>query len=222
MRRWRSSARSTATGVPVRLLCSIPRGVDAELGSQALGARAEIALCGISEAEASPLFDGLKLELARIESLFSLYRTDSALAQLNRDQILRNPDPSMLHLLSEARAVFTATEGAFDPTVQPLFDLHAGAFAEGRSVGADEVQHVRRRVGFQHVPLSPQSIRFQRGGMALNLNGIAQGYATDRLAFFLKGAGLRHILVNAGEIRALGDGRGRDGVYRSPAAGPSH
>ncbi|SEJ29728.1 thiamine biosynthesis lipoprotein [Pseudooceanicola nitratireducens] len=176
---------------------------------QALGARAEIAVCGISQAEAASLFDGLELELSRIESLFSLYRTDSALAQLNRDQILRNPDPAMLHLLSEARAVFTATEGAFDPTVQPLFDLHARAFGEGRRVGADEVQHARRRVGFQHVSLSPQAIRFQRGGMALTLNGIAQGYATDRLASLLKSAGLRHILVNAGEIRALGDGQGQ-------------
>ncbi|OWU81743.1 NosX protein [Oceanicola sp. 22II-s10i] len=175
---------------------------------QALGARAEIALCGISQAEAASLFDGLELELSRIESLFSLYRTDSALAQLNRDQILRNPDPAMLHLLSEARAVFTATEGAFDPTVQPLFDLHARAFGEGRRFGADEVQHARRRVGFQHVSLSPQAIRFQRGGMALTLNGIAQGYATDRLASLLKSAGLRDILVNAGEIRALGDGQG--------------
>lgn len=183
---------------------------------QALGARVQIALCGISQAEAAPLFDGLELELLRIESLFSLYRTDSALARLNRDQILRNPDPAMLHLLSEARAVFTATEGAFDPTVQPLFDLHARAFAEGRRVGADEVQQVRRGVGFDHVSLSPQAIRFHRAGMALTLNGIAQGYATDRLATLLKSAGLRDILVNAGEIRALGDGQGQGWTVSVP------
>ena len=79
---------------------------------QALGARVQIALCGISQAEAAPLFDGLELELLRIESLFSLYRTDSALARLNRDQILRNPDPAMLHLLSEARAVFRGARAA--------------------------------------------------------------------------------------------------------------
>jgi thiamine biosynthesis lipoprotein len=183
---------------------------------QALGARVQIALCGISQAEAAPLFDGLELELLRIESLFSLYRTDSALARLNRDQILRHPDPDMLHLLSEARAVFTATEGAFDPTVQPLFDLHARAFAEGRRAGADEVQQVRRGVGFDHVSLSPQAIRFHRAGMALTLNGIAQGYATDRLATLLKSAGLRDILVNAGEIRALGDGQGQGWTVSVP------
>ncbi len=44
--------------------------------------------------------------------------------------------------------------------------------------------------------------------MALTLNGIAQGYITDRVADVLRTAGLRHCLVDMGEIRALGPRRG--------------
>ena len=40
--------------------------------------------------------------------------------------------------------------------------------------------------------------------MALTLNGIAQGYITDRITEQLKQAGLEHALVDMGEIRGLG------------------
>jgi thiamine biosynthesis lipoprotein len=58
--------------------------------------------------------------------------------------------------------------------------------------------------------------------MALTLNGIAQGYVADRVAALLRAEGLTDVLVNTGEMRALGghpdggawpvsfdDGRGR-------------
>src|SRR5699024_9464578 len=51
--------------------------------------------------------------------------------------------------------------------------------------------------------LSDTSITL-RPGMALTLNGIAQGYATDRIAEMLRVEGLDNIFVDAGEFRALG------------------
>ena len=41
-------------------------------------------------------------------------------------------------------------------------------------------------------------------GAAITLNGIAQGYATDRVVDVLRARGLSTTLVNMGEIRALG------------------
>ena len=40
--------------------------------------------------------------------------------------------------------------------------------------------------------------------MAVTLNGIAQGYVTDRVAERLKAEGMDRVLVDMGEIRALG------------------
>jgi thiamine biosynthesis lipoprotein len=40
--------------------------------------------------------------------------------------------------------------------------------------------------------------------MALTLNGIAQGYITDRVADLLRSYGFDHVLINMGETRALG------------------
>ena len=40
--------------------------------------------------------------------------------------------------------------------------------------------------------------------MQLTLNGIAQGFITDRISDILKQAGYQHVLVELGETRALG------------------
>ena len=51
-----------------------------------------------------------------------------------------------------------------------------------------------------------QAVRFLRPGMAMTLNGIAQGYASDRIAALLRAQGLRDVMVNAGEVMAMGQG----------------
>jgi thiamine biosynthesis lipoprotein len=52
--------------------------------------------------------------------------------------------------------------------------------------------------------VSPDRIAFSRQGMALSLNGIAQGYITDRVVALLRTNGIDHSVVNMGESRALG------------------
>ena len=51
---------------------------------------------------------------------------------------------------------------------------------------------------------SDDRVALIRHGAAITLNGIAQGYATDRVVDMLRQAGLSTTLVNMGEIRAIG------------------
>jgi hypothetical protein len=51
---------------------------------------------------------------------------------------------------------------------------------------------------------SGDRVALVKRGAAITLNGIAQGYATDRVVERLRGAGLSATLVNIGEIRAIG------------------
>lgn len=170
----------------------------------ALGAHAEIRLAGLTYAEAEPTFARVEKELDRLEGLFSLYRSESALVRLNRDGRLKEPAPEMLELLGLSQSIHDRTEGLFDPSVQPLFDLYARRAAEGRLPGRDELDAAQARVGFGAVEVSPDAIRFARPGMSLTLNGIAQGFITDRIAALLRTAGVKNVLVDIGEIRALG------------------
>ncbi|GAA0567250.1 FAD:protein FMN transferase [Caenispirillum bisanense] len=166
----------------------------------ALGGAAEMIL----PAEALPLLPRLQAEIARLEAVFSLYRPDSALSRLNAAGRLEAPPLELVDLMGRARAVSALTGGAFDVTVQPLWSLHARHARAGTRPAAAELGAARALVDWQAVSVAPDAVRFARPGMAVTLNGIAQGYITDRVADLLRREGLTEVLVSLGETRALG------------------
>lgn len=175
----------------------------------ALGASASIRIEGRTRDEVAGLLRACVQEIARLEAIFSLYRRDSELSRLNRDGGLDQPSADLLALLTTTRGVHEVTGGAFDPTIQPLWDLYARHFRNGpadRAAGPppDRLEQMLLRVGLNNVAVSPAAVRFKHRGMAMTLNGIAQGYITDRVSDVLRSHGLSKVLVNVGEIRALG------------------
>lgn len=167
----------------------------------AMGASASLAIVGLPEDEAERLIDKVRTEIGRLETIFSLYRPDSAITRLNREGALEGPPFEFLSLLTTARAIHRATGGAFDPTVQPVWALLA------QTRGAPDrnaLARARALIGLDRLHADPQRVSFETPGMALTLNGIAQGYATDRVAALLKSAGFENILISIGEIAAIG------------------
>lgn len=177
----------------------------------ALGAEAEMVL---PAADAGRLIALTLAEVGRLERIFSLYRDDSALVRLNREGRLEAPPIELVELLARAEAVSAASGGAFDVTVQPLWEAYAAHFSRP---GADPagpphavIDAALARVDWRAVEVDPARIRFGKPGMAVTLNGIAQGYITDRVAGRFRTEGFDNILLSLGETRALGthpDGR---------------
>jgi thiamine biosynthesis lipoprotein len=110
--------------------------------------------------------------LRGIERQFSLF-TGSELRRLNAMGRLAHPSDELLAVLRLAGQVHDATAGAFDPSVQPLW--------QARRLGQDEAA-AAALVGWQNIHIDQAEIRLMFPGMALTLNGIAQGFAADRLA----------------------------------------
>lgn len=184
-------------------LGTVARAATAEWQGSALGAHARISLRHLGQPEAAPVFAAIEAELRRLEAIFSLYRTDSAISALNRDGRLVAPPPEMLDILTLAASVHAETGGLFDPTVQPLFRL----YAEGAGMVAPEaLEEALPKIGFDALRFDAAGIDFLRPGMGLTLNGIAQGHVTDRIAALLRAEGFRDVLVDIGEIAASGDG----------------
>ena len=180
----------------------------------ALGARAEILLYHRDRDAADRLIAACLSEIARLERVFSLYRADSALCALNRDGALAFPPMDLVRLLADARRFSGLTDGAFDVTVQPLWRLYADHFsrpgADPGGPGAAAVARARALVDYAALSVASDRIAFARPGMAVTLNGIAQGYITDRVADLLRRGGIERVLVSLGETRGLGrhpDGR---------------
>lgn len=181
-----------------------PRAAAAQQVTQwhatALGARATLSL---AHPEAGAIADRIWAELRRLERIFSLYRPDSALSVLNADSRLAAPPFELLACLGLCDAIYRASGGLFDPTVQPLWAAHARHHGPD---GPDPAAIVRARalVGWRDVQFDSRRVCLARPGMALTLNGIAQGYIADRLAAMLARQGLTGIMVDTGELRALG------------------
>lgn len=179
----------------------------------ALGGLARVEIYHPDTAVALSLTQRSMDELERLERIFSLYRPDSALSALNRDGSIRHPPPDLVVLLSTSLVYQKMTEGAFDPTVQPLWDLYSRHFStinrDPNGPNGERLKDALSRIGCANISLEEDRISLA-SGTTLTLNGIAQGYITDRVTELLRTEGVEHSLINLGEIRLIGrdpDGR---------------
>ena len=134
------------------------------------------------------------------------------------------PPAELSELLTLCDHFWRLTQGMFDPTVQPLWRCYADHFAmndrtaEGPS--AAKRKEALELVGWERVRFDRDKVVFDRRGMGLTLNGIAQGYITDRVVEFLRATGIENCLVDMGEIRGLGahpDGRPWEVALEAPS-----
>lgn len=173
---------------------------------QALGAESRLLIAYPDAAAARRILERCLEEIWRLERIFSLHRPDSELCRLNRDGRLNMASHDLRLLLAEARRFGAFTDGAFDVTVQPLWRLYAAHFQThpGSRSGPPEeaLEAVRALVDYRAIGIEGARVGFARPGMAATMNGIAQGYITDRVANLLREAGLPRVLVQLGETFA--------------------
>jgi len=181
---------------------------------QALGAPATLILHHEDKAKAAQLINRVVAEVSRLETVFSLYTGESALCELNRVGALVAPPEDMASLLHACRTFWQSTDGAFDPTIQPLWLLYRDHFsvanADPSGPSPAEITQTLTRIGFDSVKFNRDRIVLSRPNMGLTLNGVAQGYITDRIVELLREGGVTSSLVDMGENRAIGtqgDGR---------------
>ncbi len=160
----------------------------------ALGASTQMQIVGLGQTQADPVFAKVEAELRRLEAVFSLFQ-DSQLTRLNRDGRLVAPSLDLLKVLSLSSQLNAASQGAFDPTVQPLWIATAQQA---------DVEAAANLVGWHMVHFDSSEVGFERKGMGLTLNGIAQGYITDQIVALMTREGFGDVLMDMGEIAALG------------------
>lgn len=190
----------------------------------AMGALASMTLVHPDRPHAQAMIARCMAEVDRLESVFSLYRADSALSRLNAAGTLDEPPAELVELLSFSLSLAQRSGGAFDPTVQPLLRLYFEHFsrpdASPQGPSAQAIAQARQRVGFADVDVGLDRIRLGRPGAGITLNGVAQGFITDRISELLQGNGFGNVLIDLGEGRALGH-RPDGGPWRAAITDPA-
>jgi thiamine biosynthesis lipoprotein len=178
--------------------------------TKAIGTEVSITARHRSPERAEMAIERAFVRLARIEELLSIYRPHSEISRLNRTGEIQRPSRDVVTVLRHAQAMSQRSGGAFDVTVQPLWEVFATAAKKDRLPDLSAVAAARSKVDWTQLEVSEERIRFRQPGMKLTLNGIAQGFATDSILEVLQSLGVEHALINAGEHAPLGQSAAGD------------
>lgn len=160
-----------------------------------------------------PLEEALQAAVAAVQAVerqMSLFDPHSELCRLNSAGSLRNASADLRAVLSLGRDVAQGSQGAFDLSTQPLWEVwsdwmqsQAGRSAGPSPVWQARIERARSRVDWRGIQWADDSV-YIAPGMALSLNGIAQGYAADRAKAVLQSHGIAHAMLDTGETALIG------------------
>ena len=143
-------------------------------------------------------------QVHHIDTLMSLHQESSQVFQLNQHGSLARPHDHLLQVLTFTQQLSMLTRGAFDITVQPLWQAFSRASAQGTLPTPAEMAAAKALVNWQRIDIASAQVRFGTPGMAITLNGVAQGYAVDLAMAALLEHGVQHALLDTGEFGAIG------------------
>ena len=179
-----------------------------------MGTTATVRAWAPDSGKATRAIDAAYAAFDRTDSLMSTWRHDSVLSKLNRSGagLWVEVGPEVCQVLDEAKKVAEASGGAFDPTVLPL--VHLWGFREGAAALPDSLAliSVLQSVGHQllELDLAGGRARLVAPGAAVDLGGIAKGYALDCAARAMRKAGAGGGVIDlGGNVLVFGKGPGR-------------
>jgi len=152
----------------------------------------------------------IDLELTRLDSLLNYFSKKSLVTELNQNLRIKAPG-DIIYLFSLCDSVSNLTNGLFDISIAPL--VKAWGFYEGKKRVPDscEIEKLKPLVDFRKIKIEKDSIIIEKG-MQVDLAGIAQGYAADRVGMILRQRSVRSAIIDiGGEILCIGE---------SPRGGP--
>lgn len=137
-------------------------------------------------------------EIYRIEKLMNIYDRDSEISSLNEAGYMDGVSPDLVYVINRSIYYGEISTGAFDITILPVLDLWKNKINSGGYPTAQEINHSLTLVNFSNISIQNNTVILKQEGMAIDLGGIAKGYAVDRAVKVLKAQGFESGFVNAG------------------------
>ena len=167
----------------------------------AMGTVTEITLIADDEEAANKAALRAFQEMKRIETLMSPWFDSSDVTRINRSAGKERVkvSPETFGVIQKAQEISELSEGGFDITVGPLTELWRKAREKKTPPSTEDVKEKLNLVYFKNIEMDQEGKVFlKKKGMAIDLGGIAKGYAVDRAFNLLKSLGYINLIVNAG------------------------
>ncbi len=197
-----TTRRNVLLGFGALALTSPIRAATVSRSGTAFGTAVAITVTAGDATHANRAIDAAYAEIRAVHQAASLFDSDSEVSRLNRTGALEQPSPLLSGIIHFSDHIHKLTSGAFDPGIQPLWELWANGNPHAMAV-ADTL----RRVGWSKLHVNDHKLAMLDRG-ALSFNGIAQGFAADRVMTSLRNAGVISAIIDTGEAGRLNaDGR---------------
>ncbi|MDR5660069.1 FAD:protein FMN transferase [Serpentinicella sp. ANB-PHB4] len=136
----------------------------------------------------------------------SIEGSDVYQVNLSAGQSYVDVSQDTLFVINKGLEYFDLTDGTFNIGLGKLINLWGIGKENERVPSQDEIQKAKAHIDIQNISIDNGSVKLEDPEMAMDLGGIAKGYAVDEAINVLKDEGINSGLVNlGGDIYALGN-----------------
>ena len=147
-------------------------------------------------------------ELERLDKQFSNYRTDSVIEKFNASTSTQPQEVSaeIVNLIENTRAVSDATQGCYDLTIKPLFDLWGFQGETFTKPNTDVLKRTLSQIGLAQLEtVDATHLAKKIPTLKIDMSSIGQGYSVSKVAEILETQGATSYLVEiGGELQTFG------------------
>ncbi len=147
-------------------------------------------------------------ELQRLDIQLSNYRDDSVIEKFNAQN---STEPQLLSeeiitLIQAAKVASEATQGCYDLTIKPLFDLWGFKGESLTQPSPSNLKTALSQVGFNQIDImDSMHLRKKNPTLKIDLSSVGQGYSVSQIASIFKAQGIDNYLVEiGGELQTVG------------------
>lgn len=154
--------------------------------------------------------------LKQIDSVFSNYREDSILTEVNNNASVSpvKVPAEFIDLAKKSIEFSKLTDGAFDITVGNLYELWKSSSKENLLPGKSQIESALKCTGYKKIEIDSvnNTVAFNSNCLELDFGAIGKGYAVDEVVKIVRSHGIKKGLINfGGNIYALDKQKGEKG-----------
>ena len=167
----------------------------------AQGATYNISYWSEQPVDQAALQQQITAELERIDLAMSNYRPDSTIEKFNQQQSTSPMEvgTELVQLVAQARFVSSQSQGCYDLTVKPLFDLWGFKADQFHQPTPEQLQQTMQSVGMAKIQDAGASmLAKQLPALRIDVSSIAQGWTVNQLAKIVEQSGIQNYLVEVG------------------------
>ncbi len=147
-------------------------------------------------------------EFERIDITLSNYRNDSEIERFNNNQTDSplSVDAELVKLVEQARSVYQASNGCYDLTIKPLFDLWGFKKDVFSPPSEENLSMTLSTIGMNYLEtVDATHLRKMIPKLRIDISSIGQGYTVARIAAILEKHQIHNYLVEiGGELKTKG------------------